>query len=458
MQQWIDQQMKQMRQGWRDPKWSEDEYMEYQNYGPANRRDIRGLMEAAAAQGIGRKGLNTIMSKPFLSNVDMGGGSREGSIMDYLATQPDMLRQVLRQTRQGDYPAPSDSNWGGGQTSLFDAHPELHHIYSLGMWGEGGAQGTAAPWMQDAYTWGMEQGEDSPWAQQAQNVRDYVEPLLDDPMGRIGSFDEKNDWRTAFGLDPVVRPVRPPSMGNPGGGGQPPAPGAPGTPPVPGGPGSPPPGSPGYPTGNGFGQQQNPFSFSFGQAGDQLLNQLYPWAQWSWEQPSWQYQGDANAKGGPGNRNPWQSDYPGGSFNPWQSNYPGGLPLSGDSEAWRRAVTDRLQNDLGMMTYQKNQIMPMLQQGMQRMATDYEGARDRLGQSYVDRGIYDSGIRESGMAEQQQMFNRAVQDQVMAGQQAMGQANYGISDAWLQYYQQMAERALAATQGAYSNPNTPVRF
>lgn len=212
-QRWIDNQISGMRESYRDPKWSESEYMSNRNFGPAQRQEIQALMESAASQGIGRKGLNTIMSRPFLDNVSMGGGSREASIMDYLGQNPETLRSVLRGTRQGEFPAQSDSNWGGGQTALFDAHPELHNIYTLGL----GNQMPAAEWARDnAYTWGMQQ-EGTPWADQAAAYQERMTPFLYGPgeegydptkFARIGGWGQLNDWRSAFGMDPYVLPTR----------------------------------------------------------------------------------------------------------------------------------------------------------------------------------------------------------------------------------------------------------
>lgn len=49
-------------------------------------------------------------------------------------------------------------------------------------------------------------------------------------------------------------------------------------------------------------------------------------------------------------------------------------------------------------------------------------------------------------------FDRAIQDQILAAQQAMASGQDGISDAWLEYYKAMQENALQEAISQYENP------
>ena len=178
-----------------------------------------------------------------------------------------------------------------------------------------------------------------------------------------------------------------------------------------------------------------------------------PSSPWNWQRPEFKLQGapygDAKTGYTPPQITPWTSE------TEW-SQYNGGLPLSGAGEESQRLATDALNNQLGYLQYQLGQVDPALQMALQRGQTDFARAQDSLAQSYVDRGIYNSGVKNVGMRNQQMEFDRAVQDQILAAQNTTNELNYGISNAWLQYYQAMAESALAQAQAAYANPNTPL--
>jgi len=127
-----------------------------------------------------------------------------------------------------------------------------------------------------------------------------------------------------------------------------------------------------------------------------------------------------------------------------------GLPLTPEFEAQMRVYEDQLSAQLAQLGIAKEQIQPMVDLALERMATQQGIETGSLREGLVDRGIYDSGTTTRDWSRLNADYTRQQQDLAMSAAQQYADIAGQEGEAYLNYQQQMIEaliqRALDAAQ------------
>jgi hypothetical protein len=170
-------------------------------------------------------------------------------------------------------------------------------------------------------------------------------------------------------------------------------------------------------------------------------------------------QGAATAPQGPqvaGSAQPQQGATPAGGPQSYADQQLSQLPLSPAFEAQRRAVNDQLSATLAQIGVAQQEIPAMVNMITARMSTQQGLDTNRLNESMIGRGLYDSSIRQQDTGYLNADYDRGRQDVAMDAVRQYRDLATQQSQARTYAEQQLAEMLLALAQETLGDPSAPV--